>query len=158
MEDRKWRIEDWVGARKAIFDTQYSILDLQFLRCPICQGGLISAQPPEGALGCPGCDETFPVVKGIPRMISSAMRQAIGGGNPPAGLTQVDRLRVETAMSFGFEWSRFPEMRADWESNFRDYMLPHTPESFRGKRVLDAGCGAGRHSYHAAKSGAEVWA
>jgi len=149
--------EDRVMARKAIFDPRSSILDLQFLRCPICQGVLFSSQSPEVALGCPGCGESFPVVNGIPRMISSAMRQAIGG-NPPADLTQIDRLRVETARSFGFEWSRFPEMRAEWESNFWDYMSPHTPESFRGKRVLDAGCGGGRHAYYAAKNGAEVWA
>jgi len=56
---------------------------------PICQGDLISGQSPEVALGCPSCGETFPVVNGIPRMISSAMRQAIGG-NPPADLTQID--------------------------------------------------------------------
>jgi len=144
-------------ARKAIFDPRSSILDLQSLKCPICRGDLISAQSPEVTLGCPSCAETFPVVNGIPRMISSAMRQAIGG-NPPADLTQIDRLRVETARSFGFEWSRFPEMRAEWESNFWDYMSPHTPESFRGRRVLDAGCGGGRHAYYAAKNGAEVWA
>jgi SAM-dependent methyltransferase len=91
-------------------------------------------------------------------MISSAMRQAISGGNALAGLARTERLRVETARSFGFEWSRFPEMHAEWESNFRDYMAPHTPESFRGKRVLDAGCGGGRHAHYAAKNGAEVWA
>src|SRR5215475_6807361 len=111
MEDRKWSIEGRVVARKPILDPRSSILDLQFLRCPICRGDLISAQSQEVALGCPKCDEAFPVVNGIPRMISSAMRQAIGG-NPPADLTQIDRLRVETARSFGFEWSRFPEMRA----------------------------------------------
>src|SRR5215475_7328403 len=133
-------------------------LDLQFLRCPICQGVLFSSQSSEVALVCPSCDEAFPVVKGIPRMISSAMLWAIGGGNPTADLTHVDRLRVETARSFGFEWSRFPEMRAEWESNFWEYMLPHTPESFRGKRVLDAGCGSGRHTYYAAQNNAEVWA
>jgi SAM-dependent methyltransferase len=91
-------------------------------------------------------------------MVCSAMRQAIDSGRPLTDLTRIDRMRVETARSFGFEWSRFPEMRAEWESNFWDYMSPHTPESFRGKRVLDAGCGGGRHAYYAAKNGAEVWA
>jgi SAM-dependent methyltransferase len=37
-------------------------------------------------------------------------------------------------------------------------MQPHGPEFFRGKRVLDAGCGNGRFAYYAAKYGAEVWA
>jgi SAM-dependent methyltransferase len=49
-------------------------------------------------------------------------------------------------------------MRAEWERNFWEYMHPHTPDSFRGKRVLDAGCGSGRHTYYAAQNNAEVWA
>jgi 2-polyprenyl-3-methyl-5-hydroxy-6-metoxy-1,4-benzoquinol methylase/uncharacterized protein YbaR (Trm112 family) len=158
MENQRSRIEDRIIAHKSPPDPRSSILDLRFLRCPICQGALFSAQYPAGALGCRSCNEIFPVVNGIPRMISSAMRQAIGGENAPVTLTQIDLLRVETARSFGFEWSRFPEMHAEWESNFRDYMAPHTPESFSGKRVLDAGCGGGRHAYYAARNGAEVWA
>ncbi len=125
------------------------------LRCPICQGVLTSAKPQELTLGCRRCNESFPVVNGIPRMISAAMRRALGGEIAP---TEIDQARVNTARSFGFEWNRFPEMRAEWESNFWEYMLPHTRESFRGKRVLDAGCGSGRHAYYAAKYGAEVWA
>src|SRR5713226_4200894 len=42
--------------------------------------------------------------------------------------------------------------------SFLDYMQPHDPDFFRGKKVLDAGCGNGRFAYHAARSGAEVWA
>jgi len=117
------------------------------LRCPICRGALVSARSPEFALGCLKCNEIYPIVNGIPRMISKAMRQALDDENPPEKLERIDRMRVKTARSFGFEWSRFPEMRAEWESNFWDYMLPHTPESFRGKRVLDAGCGAGRGGF-----------
>src|SRR5262245_239418 len=128
------------------------------LRCPICQGALVSARAPEFALGCLNCNEIYPIENGIPRMISKAMRQALNGEDPQDLLEEGDRLRVETARSFGFEWSRFPEMRAEWESNFRDYMAPHTPESFRGKRVLDAGCGGGRQAYYAAEHGADVWA
>src|SRR6266542_2116578 len=105
MEDRRWRVEGRVMARRAILDPRSSILDLQSLKCPICRGDLISAQSPEVTLGWPSCAETFPVVNGIPRMISSAMRQA-RGGDRPADLTQIDRLRVETARSFGFALSR----------------------------------------------------
>lgn len=72
--------------------------------------------------------------------------------------TSVDTRQVATAKSFGFEWNRFPEMRDEWERNFLEYMAPRGPEFFRGKRVLDAGCGSGRHAYYAGQYGAEVWA
>jgi SAM-dependent methyltransferase len=49
-------------------------------------------------------------------------------------------------------------MYDEWERQFLDYMQPHGPEFFRGKKVLDAGCGNGRFAYYAAKYGAEVWA
>ena len=128
------------------------------LRCPICQGALVSARSPEFALGCLKCNEIYPIVNGIPRMISKAMRLALGEENPLEKSEIFDRTGVETARSFGFEWSHFPEMRPEWESNFWDYMFPHTPESFSGKRVLDAGCGSGRHTYYAAQNKTEVWA
>jgi SAM-dependent methyltransferase len=67
-------------------------------------------------------------------------------------------LQLQTAASFSFEWAHFAEMYPEWESNFWDYMFPRTAESFRGKRVLDAGCGNGRHAYYAAHYGADVWA
>jgi len=69
-----------------------------------------------------------------------------------------DAKQVETALSFGFEWQRFPEMYDEWEKQFLDYMQPHPAEFFKGKKVLDAGCGNGRFAYYAAKYGAEVWA
>ena len=69
-----------------------------------------------------------------------------------------DAKQVQTALSFGYEWQRFPEMYEQWEKNFRDYMQPHDPTYLKGKKVLDAGCGNGRFAYYAAKYGAEVWA
>jgi SAM-dependent methyltransferase len=88
-------------------------------------------------------------------MLLPEMRAALGGEGDGAG---VDARKVATAESFGFEWSRFPDMYDEWERNFFEYMSPRGPEFFRGKRVLDAGCGSGRHSYYAAKYGADVWA
>src|ERR1051326_3091700 len=137
---------------------------LDYLRCPGCHGELMSEADQSRAKGngavvngliCPRCDEFFPVVNGIPQMLFEEMRAALAGQVMESG---VDQRRVATAQSFGYEWNRFPEMRAEWEQNFWDYFAPHTPESFRGKRVLDAGCGSGRHAFHAARCGAEVWA
>ena len=66
--------------------------------------------------------------------------------------------KIRTARSFGFEWQRFRTLRPEWLRNFLAYMAPHGPEHFRGKLVLDAGSGMGRHAYYAAKFGAHVMA
>ena len=129
------------------------------LRCPGCLGELrVKREPGDGikaALVCSSCAEEFPVVDSIPRLLLSPFREALLGNGIARG---VDARQLETAMSFGFEWSRFPEMYEEWKQSFLDYMQPHTAESFRGKKVLDAGCGNGRFAYYAAKYGAEVWA
>jgi SAM-dependent methyltransferase/uncharacterized protein YbaR (Trm112 family) len=130
------------------------------LRCPECSSKLSAKSvsfdgAAETALECRQCGERFSIRNGIPRMLSSSMRDALGGKTLPS---DVDPRQVATAQSFGYEWSRFPDMYQEWERNFLEYMSPHTPDFFRGKRALDAGCGGGRHAYYAAKNGAEVWA
>ena len=45
-------------------------------------------------------------------------------------------------------------MHPEFEAQFLDWLHPLEPEFFRGKRVLDAGCGTGRHAYFAATYGA----
>jgi len=67
-----------------------------------------------------------------------------------------EQLKERTASSFGFEWARFSDIFPEYEENFLGYIAPINKEFFKGKTVLDAGCGAGRHSYFAAKYGAEV--
>lgn len=126
---------------------------VKHLRCPHCGGRLLAERNP--SLLCPHCDEAYPINGGIPRMLSFAMRQALAGA-PAHG--EVDERRVATAQSFGYEWTHFPEMRREWEQNFWDYFAPHSSDSFRGRRVLDAGCGSGRHAFYAARLGADVWA
>lgn len=69
-----------------------------------------------------------------------------------------DAKQAKTALSFGYEWQRFPEMYSEWEKQFLDYMQPHRPEFFKDKKVLDAGCGNGRFAYYAGKYAREVWA
>jgi len=62
------------------------------------------------------------------------------------------------AESFGLEWTTHGDLRSLYASEddlwreFETFRIP--PELFRDKRVLDAGCGMGRWSYAAAKSGA----
>ncbi len=130
------------------------------LRCPACQGTLSFAETNgkfadlEG-LVCTECGMQFPVKDGIPRLLLPPLREALLDNGRASG---VDATQVETALSFGFEWHRFPEMYREWEKQFLDYMQPHDAEFFRGKPILDAGCGNGRFAYYAGKYGADVWA
>jgi ubiquinone/menaquinone biosynthesis C-methylase UbiE/uncharacterized protein YbaR (Trm112 family) len=132
---------------------------LETIRCPACHASLSWVEShfkTSGALlRCSGCKESFPVISGIPRLLLSPLREALLGNGAAAGN---DARQVETALSFGFEWHRFPEMHGEWKQSFLNYMQPHGPEFFRGKKVLDAGCGNGRFAHYAAKYGAEVWA
>jgi SAM-dependent methyltransferase len=59
-----------------------------------------------------------------------------------------------TAQAFGWQWQYFVDQHPEFEAQFLDWLYPLTPEVFRGKRVLDAGCGTGRHAYYAATYGA----
>lgn len=131
---------------------------LAALRCPSCEGQLDLLQDThstDAELKCVSCDLAFPIIDGIPRMLLPALRTALLEDGHVSG---VDAKQVETALSFGYEWQRFPEMYAQWEKQFLDYMQPHNAAFFKGKKVLDAGCGNGRFAYYAAKYGAEVWA
>jgi SAM-dependent methyltransferase len=67
-----------------------------------------------------------------------------------------DRMQERTRQSFGFQWTTFSDMVCSFQDNFWNYLYPATPEVFRGRLGLDAGCGFGRHIYHAAACGAEM--
>jgi SAM-dependent methyltransferase/uncharacterized protein YbaR (Trm112 family) len=126
------------------------------LVCPACRCSLGPANASSSTLICFACSEKFPIVNGILRVLP---KTASGLSSSSNGLAERNQfLQLKTAASFGFEWTHFSEMYPEWENNFWDYMFPRTAESFRGKRVLDAGCGIGRHAYYAAFYGAEVWA
>ncbi|HEX6648835.1 MAG TPA: methyltransferase domain-containing protein [Pyrinomonadaceae bacterium] len=124
---------------------------LETLRCPGCRARLSFSD----SLICSRCNIVYPIVDDIPRMLLPAMRDALRGESSTNG---TEGTQVETALSFGYEWHRFPEMYEEWERQFLDYMKPHAADFFPGKKILDAGCGNGRFAYYAAKFGAEVWA
>ena len=128
----------------------------------------------EGILHCGSCGEVYPVIAGIPRILLGKLRNMLMSDypeffhrynqfkksvNPLNPLPEsVDSLKAKekTSKSFGFEWTRFNDMRDEWEKNFRGYFAPKEPGFFENKTVLDAGCGMGRLTYYAAKYGAEV--
>jgi SAM-dependent methyltransferase/uncharacterized protein YbaR (Trm112 family) len=123
-----------------------------FLRCPSCGGTL---EDSGAQITCTSCGLSFPIENGIPRMLLPAIRAAL---QQHTGTNSFDAKQAKTALSFGYEWQRFPEMYAEWEKQFLDYMQPHSPEFFKDKKVLDAGCGNGRFAYYAGKYAREVWA
>jgi SAM-dependent methyltransferase len=95
----------------------------------------------EGELACRGCGATFPIARGVPRFVSS-------GGY---------------AGSFGRQWHWFREVQIDSlnRTTVSEDTLRATTgwrdDAFRGRRLLDAGVGAGRFAEQAAARGAEVF-
>src|SRR5579872_1663690 len=69
---------------------------------------------------------------------------------------RADALRTQTRRSFGYQWTEFGEMTDQFRDDFLNYIHPVGPEFFPGKRGLDAGCGFGRHLFHAARFGASM--
>ncbi len=115
---------------------------LRLLACPRC-GAAPSVEPgddpvEEGELACTSCGASYPVRRGVPRLLPDALAD--------------DQRR--TAEAFGWQWRHFVEMHPQYEEQFLEWILPLRPESFRGRRVLDAGCGIGRHAFFAARYGA----
>jgi SAM-dependent methyltransferase len=115
------------------------------LACPLCghalrlvdrdsNGGRVES----GELACDGCGRHWPIRDWIPRLV------------PPDLVEQQER----TAAAFGWQWKHFSELHPEFEAQFLDWVHPLGPASFEGKRVLDAGCGTGRHAQFAAKYGA----
>jgi len=114
-------------------------LRLDDLVCPLCVSSLVTEVGNSDVhLLCSGCHHHWEVRDGVPRLV-------------PPDLQQQQR---QTADAFGWQWQHFSEMHPEFEAQFLDWIHPLGPESFRGKRVLDAGCGIGRHAYFAAKYGA----
>lgn len=55
---------------------------------------------------------------------------------------------------FGYEWDKYSWITEDYEKQFLNWTAPLTPSDWKGKRVLDAGCGMGRNSLWPMKWGA----
>ena len=105
--------------------TPFAASDL--LRCPGCGRELEATVE---AFTCEGCRATYPIVNGIPRFVS----------------TPADAVARRTQASFGYEWSHFHDWSASGDVNFRQYFGDFDFDWVRGRTVLDAGCGMGRHA------------
>jgi SAM-dependent methyltransferase len=107
---------------------------LKVLACPHCGGPLIEADA--GArLSCTGCSRTVQIAGGIPRFVTDVQ----------------DELARRTRESFGYEWTHFADWTDSGQTNFEQYFSGIDLAALGEARVLDAGCGMGRHARMLAK-------
>jgi SAM-dependent methyltransferase len=119
---------------------------LTYLVCPSCAGKLsLSVKETQdgeiitGELGCDSCSHMFPILRGVPRF---------------SDLETVATDKQETAENFGWQWTHFTQEDTRYADQFLGWLQPVTPEFFKGKVVIEGGCGKGRHTQLAAEWGA----
>jgi len=113
-------------------------------------------QVTEGLLRCKKNRHLYPVVRSIPRILSTAFdqerdfsikyRELIDGHEvmgPPASDTD---LTEKTKMSFGRQWTTYQVQRPEEDDAYFRSKTATDPASLKGKLVLDAGCGSGRYT------------
>jgi SAM-dependent methyltransferase len=121
---------------------------LDYLVCPECRSTFLltpeiadEEDSETGTLICSGCDTSYAIVNGVPRLKPTA----------------IETEKQRTVDAFGWQWKEFEHVYADLpglEAQFLDWAAPLDAASFRGKIVLDAGCGMGRFTVAAAQLGA----
>src|SRR5262245_33088524 len=94
----------------------------------------------EGSLRCRGCGAVYAVRRGVPRFVD------------PDG----SKVRARTASALGGEWRTFSRIDDHHEQQFLDWIAPAVKDTFRGRVVLEGGCGKGRHTRLAARYGARA--
>lgn len=116
--------------------TRGSVDLLTLVCCPVCRGSLVKQ---ETGYSCPSCNRSFPEVRGVLRFVD----------------------HNNYADSFGYQWRHFDKTQLDDQN--RNFSEPDfikktglKPEDFKGKLVLDVGCGMGRFAEVATRWGARV--
>ena len=125
-----------------------------FLACIHCKGNLNLAETestpspgPEGreiisgTLTCLSCTKQYSIRRGIPRMIDEDLSSATD---------------LNTGDRFGDAWKEFPRLDYGYNQQFFDWIYPVDSDYFKGKVVLEAGCGKGRHAKIAVESQSQM--
>lgn len=145
------------------------------LVCPRCRGRLLlsSADDVDGVLAhaSGSCDERYPVIGGIPRLLLGAHRARLLAERGEWFEADAERRTLANAWrasapalpsdvvgSFDYEWRRFSTIATPELQSVAGQYFDVVPERLfaSDQVVLDAGCGAGRWAYETAKRGARV--
>src|SRR6266851_4455290 len=147
---------------------------MPLLRCPGCLDALNFV--PFDPLGDQGlmkhnsseCNEQYPVIDGIPRLLLRARRGALVRAhlswfsNPRAApLAQLwDATTAQDALVAGFddEWQRYREVNTRDQNDIYPRYFDLLPPRYlaAGMTVLDCGAGAGRWAFETARRGPRV--
>ena len=105
--------------------------------CPSCRTPVIASGE---MLRCPGCGTGYPVSAGIPRFVPAE----------------------NYSKSFGLQWNRHRRTQLDSSvgkpiSETRLFQATGWPREMRGRRILEAGSGAGRFTEILCRTGAAVY-
>ena len=128
----------------------------------------------EGKLTCEGCQTTYPVVAGIPRILSPVLlAKSLMSyhpdflarhkddfsiiGVPPSNIDE--EKKIMTLRTFSYQWTTFKDNFDYFKEIFLSFIHPFLgPDDFKDKLVLELGCGSGRPASVAASFGSEVFA
>lgn len=152
---------------------------LEYLECPETGQDLVlevfngdDNEIHEGLLRTKDRKFAYPIINGVPRLLPISLQGELRGYHkeffrkynnkfPIVRISEDSRMLKDskrTFRSYSYQWRTFDEMLKEWKRYFDDYMKPFKPSFFKGKKVLDVGCGYGRVAYYSAKYGAEVFA
>lgn len=135
----KFVLETFSSHKQKIWNSHFTHTELQQTTIDgVDRGALEEEEIDEGKLHCSHCSASYDIMQGIPRMVLADTKQ--------------------DKRSTGHKHTRFDNLPdiSVWEKNFQYMHRPLGISDFLGKKVLDIGCGYGRHAYFAAKYGAEV--
>ena len=145
-----------------------------YMVCPYCAKNLAlrvlrkeQTEILSGKFSCVVCKRYYPIIQGIPRMLPDALMASVMKRHaaffriykkefPARRHVEGERIKKRTAEVWGYQWTYFTNLIKESEEQFLRWIAPVQRSFFRGKLILDAGCGTGRHAYFSAKFGARV--
>lgn len=148
---------------------------LSLLRCPVCDGDLtyrpLEQLAGQGVLGHEAneCDEHFPVIDGIPRLLVGEARGRLVRARREWFAASPNRTHIAEQWTtragddpviagFDDEWQRFRDVGTKDHSDVFALYFDLLPPALLGasQTVLDAGCGGGRWAFEVSNRGPRV--